>query len=228
MTFSSFLSAARPGRAVWHWTPMRLVSLLCCAVTALSVAGTLSAQDAPPATAPNRTALRPGDQLVLKVWREPDWSDTLDVDELGQVVLPRLGSVRVSGLSADSLRTFLLTSYAQYLRNPSIELVILRRINVLGAVAKPGLYYLDPTMTVADALAAAGGATGEGKPDRVELRRDGQRLEVKLSQGMQLADTPVQSGDQLHVPQRGWLSRNTWVVATVLGVVTSLTVAAVQ
>ncbi len=93
---------------------------------------------------------------------------------------------------------------------------MLRRVNVLGSVRNPGLYYVDPTTTVADALALAGGVNPDGKQNSFELLRDGKRLPVELSRDSRLADSPLQPGDQLRVPQRSWLSRNTAVVAAAL------------
>ena len=126
----------------------------------------LAAQAAP-------TGLQPGDAVRLKIWREPDLSGEFQVDERGEVVFPQLGAMRVSQLSADSLKSMLVWSYTAYLRDPSIEVTLLRRVNVLGPVRSPGLYQVDQTQTIADVLAQAGGATPDGKPDRVELVRGG-------------------------------------------------------
>lgn len=156
--------------------------------------------------------LRPGDVVRLRIWREPDLSGDFPVDESGQVVLPRLGPVSVMAISRDSLRRSLLASYTTYLKNPSIEVILLRRVNVLGAVKNPGLYPVDPTMTVADALALAGGASADGRRDRVELLRGGDKVVVKLDPGARLGDTPIRSGDQLYVPERSWFSRNQGIV----------------
>ena len=156
--------------------------------------------------------LRPGDVVRLRIWREPDLSGDFPVDESGQVVLPRLGPVSVMAISRDSLRRSLLAAYTTYLKNPSIEVMLLRRINVLGAVKNPGLYPVDPTMTVADALALAGGASADGRRDRVELLRGGEKVVVKLDPGARLGDTPIRSGDQLYVPERSWFSRNQGIV----------------
>jgi protein involved in polysaccharide export with SLBB domain len=131
----------------------------------------------------------------------------------------------VDGMSADALTRFLVDSLSVYLRNPSIEVTLLRRINVLGAVQKPDLYLVDASVTVADALALAGGASSNGKTDRVELRRKGKAIEVKLDKDTRLADTPMQSGDQLYVPERGWISRNAGLVAAGLSAATTLVVA---
>jgi polysaccharide export outer membrane protein len=168
--------------------------------------------------------LRPGDVIRLRIWREPDLSGEFPVDESGQAVLPLVGPVSVVGLSRDSLRRSLLTSYTEYLKNPSIEVILLRRVNVMGAVRNPGLYPVDPTMTVADALALAGGPSPDGKRDRVELLRGGERIVVRLEPSARLGDTPLRSGDQLYVPSRSWISRNPGVVVGTATFLTALIV----
>jgi protein involved in polysaccharide export with SLBB domain len=67
-------------------------------------------------------------------------------------------------------------------------------------------------MTVADALALAGGASADGRRDRVELLRGGEKVVVKLDPAARLGDTPIRSGDQLYVPERSWFSRNQGIV----------------
>ena len=169
--------------------------------------------------------LRPGDVLRLRIWREPDLSGDFQVDAQGVAVLPRLGPTTVTGVAPDSLQPRLVRAYTEYLNNPSIEIVALRRVSVLGAVMKPGVYPVDPTMTVADVVAAAGGAAPDGKRDRVELRRGGDRLIADLDRSSVLAESPLRSGDQLYVPQRSWFSRNPGLVVGIVGTLASLTIA---
>jgi len=156
--------------------------------------------------------IQPGDLIRIKVWREPDLSDSTRVDADGNVTLPRMGVVRVGGMSQDSVRRLIVSTYAKYLRDPAVDVTVLPRVTILGAVRNPGVRNLDPTMTVADALATAGGAAPEGKVDKVELRRRGERVPARLTLDARLAETPIRSGDQLVVPQRSWLSRNVGVV----------------
>lgn len=179
-----------------------------------------SAQQVPQGS---QDVLRPGDVIKVSVWREPEWSGEFTVDESGTAVLPRIGPVHVTAMSPDSLKRYVTDSLGRFLKNPSIEVTPLRRIQVLGAVRNPGLYPVPPTVTVGDAVAVAGGATSDGKPDQVVLRRNGQDLKVKLARETRLADTPIQTGDQLFVPQRGWLGRN--IVAATLSATTTLIVA---
>lgn len=175
-------------------------------------------------TAGNPEALRPGDVVRLRIWREPDLSGDFQVDEQSVVVLPKVGPVSVAGVSRDSLRRSLTASYAQYLRNPSIDVVLLRRVNIVGAVRNPGLYPVDPTMRVVDALALAGGVTSEGKQNRVELIRGGERTSIDLSPQVRIGETPLRSGDQLIVPRRSWLARNPGLLIGTLTAVTGIIV----
>jgi polysaccharide export outer membrane protein len=181
--------------------------------------GLLRAQaqvSSPAAKADTGEIVRPGDLIRLKIWREPDMSGDIAVDERGVATLPRLGALQVGDLPADSLKRMLITSYSKYLRDPAIDITVLRRITVLGAVRTPNVYHVEPTMTVADALALAGGAAPEGKVDQVELRRN-HGAPLKLTRGTKLSDTPIRSGDELFVPQRSWFSRNAGLVFGAVG-----------
>jgi polysaccharide export outer membrane protein len=177
--------------------------------------GLLSAQadvTSPRSADDSADVVHPGDIIRLKIWREPEMSGDVAVDEAGVATLPRLGALPVADLRADSLKRMLIRSYAKYLRDPAVDITVLRRITVLGAVRTPNVYHVEPTMTVADALALAGGASPDGKVDQVELRRRDHGSPLKLSRATRLADTPIRSGDELFVPQRSWLSRNAGLV----------------
>jgi polysaccharide export outer membrane protein len=180
-------------------------------------------QSTPPRQAGDSAGLAPGDLIAVTIWREPDLSDTVQVDNAGIAVLPKLGPLTVTGISPDSLQRRLVTEYSQYLQNPSIRITALRRITVWGAVVKPGPYPVDLTMSVTDAVALAGGPTGEGKTDKVELRRGSKRYMIDLSgRTPGAAGVPLRSGDQLVVPEKAWLSRNFGLVIGAIGVATSL------
>ena len=169
------------------------------------------------------SSLGPGDFIRLKIWREPDLSDTVQVDNDGVAVFPKLGPMRVTGIGPDSLERLLVRDYSRYLQNPSIRITVLRRIAIWGAVQRPGTYPVDLTMTIPDALALAGGATPDGKADKVELRRGSARKVVDISgKTERVGDLSLRSGDQLVVPQRSWVSRNPGLIMAAIGTVTSV------
>lgn len=177
------------------------------------------------AVAPEPQVLRPGDLVRLRIWREPDLSGDYPVDEQGVVVFPLIGPRTVTDISPDSLKRDLIEAYAVYLRHPSIDVVLLRRVNVLGAVARPGLYSVDPTMMVADVIALAGGTTPIGNPDEIQLVRDGRTITTRLSQRARLAELSIRSGDQFYVPERSWIARNSNIVAAAITATVSLIIA---
>jgi polysaccharide export outer membrane protein len=164
-----------------------------------------------------RAQLRPGDVVKINIWRESEMSRDYEVDGGGRIELPKLGRLEVTNLSADSLKHLLEARYGRFVRDPTIEVSLRRRISVLGSVKSPGIFQVDPYVTVAEALALAGGTTPDAKVDHVTLLRGDQRLSTRISTRTRLAESQVQSGDQLYVPDRGWLNRNVAIVSALLG-----------
>jgi len=152
-------------------------------------------------------ALRPGDVVRLRVWREPDLTGEFAVDETGAAVLPKIGPMQVTADPPMVVKSKIIASYSKFLSHTAIDVTFLRRIQVLGAVQQPGVYPIDPTMTISDVLAVAGGMTRDGDPEHLELRRDGKRLFGAISDKSLLSDTRVRSGDQIYVPERSWMRR---------------------
>jgi polysaccharide export outer membrane protein len=193
----------------------RILIRVVLGLAAAAVVRPALAQEAAKAS-PAQEYVQPGDVVKLWVWREEELSGEFLVPENGMVVFPKIGVQKVTEVPMPALRDALLAEFQKYLRNPSIEVSFLRRVNILGAVRKPGVYTLDPTMTVAMALAMAEGTTSDGRPDRVELHRDGQKLIADIKQRTRIGELPIRSGDQLYVPERSWVLRNTGLVATAI------------
>jgi protein involved in polysaccharide export with SLBB domain len=80
-------------------------------------------------------------------------------------------------------------------------------------------------MTIADALAAAGGATSMGDQHTVELVRNGVRISQRINSTTRIDETPLRSGDQIFVPERSFIVRNAGLVATAVSVSASLFIA---
>jgi len=175
-------------------------------------------------SAGDQVVLHPGDLLRVSIWREADLSGDFQVDESGSVTLPMLGVRRVANMPMSQLREGLMREYLQQLRNPSITIVPLRRVNILGEVSRPGLYPVDPTVTLLGALALAGGANDEGDLERITLTRAGTSVRQRLSMSESLDQLDVRSGDQIVVQRRSWGSRNSaTVVASLVSLISALT-----
>ncbi len=174
-----------------------------------------SSSDSPVA----RSLLLPGDALQIRIWLEPDLSGEFVVDEEGVVTLPMLGRVRAVDLTIAQLRALLIERYTKELRNPSITVTPVRRVYVLGEVNRPGMYGLDPTASLASAVALAGGANREGDLRKLTLIRGDATILSGVDPMADLLSIGTRSGDQIFVERRSWLERNQQFVATtVLGV----------
>lgn len=164
-------------------------------------------------------ALAPGDIVRVRLPREPELSGDYHVDEGGFATLPILGVRQVTRWPADRVKRQLVAEYDRHLRNQTAHITMLRRIRILGEVNDPGLYHVDPTMALGDALALAGGVSGGGRMDDVRVQRDGRVIRSDLTGASPLPQ--LRSGDQILVPRRAWLTRNTgMLIGAVLSAVT--------
>jgi polysaccharide export outer membrane protein len=156
----------------------------------------------------------PGDRIGIRTWTAEEMDGQYDVDELGDVILPRLGRVTVGGLTSSQVRHHLQTSYDEFLRGTTVEVRVLRRVGVGGEVNLPSLYWIDSTISLRDAIAMAGGVSPLGNPKRVLLLRSTERIAVDLESEVSNEPTALLSGDQILVPLKSWLSRNTPLVVS--------------
>lgn len=187
-----------------------LLRLVCVAVCVAPIA---HGQGAAPDTS---FRLEPGDVVKVEVWREKDLNCECRVDELGRLTLPMLGILKGTDLSWALLRDSLLTRYQRELRNPSVTLTPLRRVQVLGEVTKPGPYFADPTLSLAGLVALAGGATPGGDLHRIRVVRGGRTIVESASVESLLLQAGVHSGDQVFVDRRAWIERNGAFVASTI------------
>lgn len=186
------------------------------------------AQEAIPGGDPEATVLRAGDILQIRIWREPDLSGDFLVDETGTVTFPMLGDRGVAGVPIGELRDSLLTAYGRELRNPSIVIIPLRRVYVLGEVNAPGLKPVDPTVSLAGVVALAGGANPQGDLKKIRIIRNGVVLLDAISAEASLSDIDIRSGDQIFVGRRSWFDRNSTFVVSALLSITSIAISLVR
>ncbi len=187
---------------------MQIRRVACVTLLLLASLGTVDAQIPASGSQSGDIALAPGDIVRISVWREPDLSGDFVVDELGVVTLPLLGKITLLDIPMSKLRDKLVARYSVELRNPSITVTPLRRVYVLGEVTKPGLYAVDPTISLAGVVAMAGGATPTGDLNRLRVVRNGTAILDRAAAGSSLSVIDIRSEDQVFVDRRGWLDRN--------------------
>ncbi|MGE8427188.1 polysaccharide biosynthesis/export family protein [Sphingobacterium multivorum] len=109
---------------------------------------------------------------------------TYTVNEKGDITLPMLGEVHISGMTRVQAIEKLRKDLSQYIKDPGVNINFNNfRVSVLGEVARPGSFIM-PTerVTVLDALGMAGDLTIRGVRENVMLIRevDGQKTMHRL------------------------------------------------
>jgi protein involved in polysaccharide export with SLBB domain len=192
------------------------------ALTALAVTLALSSAAHPQASDPSNAPLRPGDRLLVKIWLDTTFADTVRIDETGAAMLPRLGPLHVTDLASRNVADSVRRAYTSVTRTPAIEVTALRRVVVLGEVKRPATYFVETQTTLRDAVALAGGVTEIGALAHLVVFRDSTRT---LVADWQQRDDPamiIRSGDVVWIDREPWLKRNFFSVISGLGVLFSV------
>lgn len=178
------------------------------AFVALIAAAPLAAQNEPPVIQQGAGSytLRPGDLVQITVWGQDDYSGRFQVDEEGRIHYPVVGAIDTRNMTLGALRDTLRASLQQLFTNPFVTITPLFRIAVLGQVRNPGLYTVDPTLSVLDIVALAGGPTSVGNLDKIRVFRSGSETQFSFQQesvkGRTLQEVGIRSGDEIIVPRR--------------------------
>ena len=85
-----------------------------------------------------------GDSISIEFFPAKELSGVYEVDEEGEIFLPRLDETFVRGLTKSELKTLLQNRYAEFLINPEIKvrIAVFKSIRVLarGNLRNPGFY----------------------------------------------------------------------------------------
>jgi protein involved in polysaccharide export with SLBB domain len=147
--------------------------------------------------------LNPGDAVRITVWRKPELSGDFTVSSAGTLVHPLYRQVVVTGVPLTTVEERLRAFLRQFESNPELSVQPLLRVAIGGEVRRPDLFTLTPELTVAQAVAAAGGPTERGRIDGVRLIRLGREYRVDLARpDTGYAGRQIQAGDQILVPRR--------------------------
>jgi polysaccharide export outer membrane protein len=117
-----------------------------------------------------------GDRVSVIVYQEPDLSVTgVRVKANGTISYPLLGNLHVSGLTLQQVHDLVKERLLDgYLRKPSVTVSIdsYRLYFIKGEVNRPGGYTFVDGLTVAKAVALAGGYTVRASQNSISLVRE--------------------------------------------------------
>lgn len=177
-----------------------------CVSTAFTVPENVRPISELPDAANGTLSLGPGDLLEIRFFGRPDLSGQFLVNQDGAIRYPLAGRVSVAGLGGEGAEAALREALSGFFETPDILMTPLIRVNVLGAVVQPGLYPLNPTFTVYDAIGSAGGPSRDANFDEILLVRSGSYFMIEtgeaLRAGRSLSQIGIRSGDVILVPER--------------------------
>ena len=176
---------------------------------------------AKPEAAQSRYLLGPQDQLRITVFDEPELTNSYRVEADGFITFPLINRVAAGGLTPAELQDRIKTLLANgYIKNPTVRIEIeqykSQYVIVGGEVRAPGKIPMTGTMTLPEALAAAGSPTAAAstevivthakKPnaDGTLPEKDPESLHVNLKQlqlGIAGQNVVLQDGDTIFVPK---------------------------
>lgn len=167
---------------------------------------------------PANYQLGPGDGLVVSLWGAAENSYNLIVNKNGEVKIPNIGPIVVSGMRFDKasqkIESKLLRVYSgiaaptsspyKIFTDVSLSKVRTVQVNIIGQVKVPGTYSLSALSTVLNALYACGGPTKEGTFREIKLIRNGEEIAEfdvykYLLEGSQVGNETIKDQDLLLV-----------------------------
>src|SRR5262245_36241348 len=208
-----------------RWAFVVAVSFLCLQPVRPATDESLEAQAVEtPAIRAASSRPQPGDRIFVHIVGEPLLSDTVTVNERGEVALAKLGVLNIARLSIGDLQDTVRTRYARLLREPAVEVVVLRRIAVNGAVKNPDVYLVDLSTTLRDVIARAGGVADNGDRGKVYIVRNGERIHVRQWESDASRASDLQSGDQIVVNRQAWWKSNIFSLTSTAVVIASFAI----
>lgn len=119
--------------------------------------------------------LAAGDVIRLSYPGAPEFNQTLRVQADGNVGLPMVGNVAVSGRSASALQSALTQMYAAHLNDPTVVVSLEQAaasVYVSGEVGQPGKVPLLRPTTALEAVMEVGGFSKLANPKKVYVIRN--------------------------------------------------------
>src|SRR5256886_13004306 len=160
-----------------------------------------------------------GDQILLEVEGDSQFTHVFSVGPGPALTLPVIGAIPLSGVRRANVEAYLGQQLAKYMKNPVVRAKVLVRLGVLGEVEHPGYYAVAAGAVVSDALMAAGGPTKDAKFTAARIEREGDRLyegntfQDAFARGMTIEALGLRTGDRIIVPKQGDSERTVRIVS---------------
>lgn len=127
------------------------------------------------------------------------------VDAAGFIMVPKIGRVRLGGLTCVEAADTLASLYSEMLVDPNLVVKVLNRgVTILGEVRTPGKYILEKeSNTLTEIIGNAQGFEFYAEKKKIQLIRNNKSYQIDLTKLMgNHYQILVQSADVINVPTR--------------------------
>jgi protein involved in polysaccharide export with SLBB domain len=168
-----------------------------------------------------------GDQILLEVEGDTQFTHAFTVGPGPALTLPVIGAITLTGVRRTEVETYLGQQVGRYVKHPVVHAKVLVRIGVLGEVEHPGFYPLPTGAVMSDALMAAGGPTRDARFKDARIERDGKgfltgnAFQDAVSRGMTIDGLGLRAGDRIVVPRQNDTERT----VRIIGILVTLPIA---
>jgi len=172
-----------------------------------------------------------GDQILLEVEGDSQFTHVFSVGVGPALTLPVIGAIPLSGVRRVDVEAYLGQQLARYMKNPMVHAKVLVRLGVLGEVEHPGYYAVAAGAVVSDALMAAGGPTKDAKFTAARIERGGKGLyegnafQDAFARGMTVEGLGLRTGDRIIVPRRTDAEAKWRIIGIIVGIPAAILVA---
>ena len=140
--------------------------------------------------------------MRLRFYDDANLTGEYEVNSAGFISIPLVGEVKASGLSTSQLEKAIARRMkGKIAQDPNVtaEIASYAPFYIFGEVKKAGVYPYQPGLTVAGAIATAGGLTYRADENTIYLQRAGARSQeaIRLT-----VPTRVFPGDNIRVGER--------------------------
>ena len=116
-----------------------------------------------------------GDKLGISVYRNSDMDSSPQVDTMGNISVPLLGDMKVSGLTTYQLRDRITEGLTKYITNPQVTITVStyqsQKVTVMGEVSSPGIFQLEQPQPISILITKCGGFTENANEENVTVIR---------------------------------------------------------
>ena len=156
--------------------------------------------------------LHAGDKIQVSVWKEVDLQRLVTVRPDGKFSFALTGEIQAAGRTPDAIRVDIENRLKKYIPEPVVTVTVEEtagnRIFVIGQVNKPGMFVMNPQLSVLQALSLASGGTPFAKLDNIIIIRGTGAAQTTLpfrygqvTEGKSLGQNILlESGDVVVVP----------------------------